>query len=227
MAAHAEQLLLKKEKKETVSGAIVTMPSTFTKPLDYSITLLIRTDQHPTLREYVSLPPNSTTEVDPTFNLYPSERLPPPEVDEITLKNSKNDQTMGAPVVSQQYNLGLSKTVSGSYINNLDIPTSLLPGNFGVRVLDNMMPTNLSEVYRERQNTQLYQFACENTSFAIPEMLAQPQSVDYLTDEESDENKGFDVKIPNLDDLIYQFEGADETIKQATEALQLRAADLK
>lgn len=58
-------------------------------------------------------------------------------------------------------------------------------------------------------------------------MLQNPKSVDYLTDDESDENKGFEVKIPSLDDLIYQFEGADDTIKQATEALQLRAADLK
>ena len=40
------------------------------------------------------------------------------------------------PVVSQTYMLGLSKTVSGSYVNNLDLPTGLLPGNFGVRVVD-------------------------------------------------------------------------------------------
>jgi hypothetical protein len=50
-------------------------------------------------------------------------------------------------------------------------------------------------------------------------MLQNPKSVDYLTDDESDENKGFEVKIPSLDDLIYQFESADDTIKQATEAL--------
>ena len=40
------------------------------------------------------------------------------------------------PVVSATYMLGLSKTVSGSYINNLDVPTGLLPGNFGVRTID-------------------------------------------------------------------------------------------
>lgn len=53
-------------------------------------------------------------------------------------------------MISSSYNLGLSKTVSGSYINNLDIPTYLMPGNFGVRVIDNMMPTSLSDVYRDR-----------------------------------------------------------------------------
>jgi hypothetical protein len=41
-----------------------------------------------------------------------------------------------APVVSSTYMLGLSKTVSGSYVNNLDLPTALLPGNFGARVVD-------------------------------------------------------------------------------------------
>ena len=51
--------------------------------------------------------------------------------------------------------LGLSKTVSGSYVNNLDLPTGLLPGNFGVRVVDQMMPTSLSDVYRDRRNMQL------------------------------------------------------------------------
>ena len=58
-------------------------------------------------------------------------------------------------------------------------------------------------------------------------MMQQPKGVDYLTDDESDENKGFEVKIPSLDDLIFQFEGGDETIKQATESLNLRNADLK
>ena len=51
--------------------------------------------------------------------------------------------------------LGLSKTASGSYVNNLDIPTALLPGNFGVRVIDQMMPTNLSDVHRDRRSTMV------------------------------------------------------------------------
>ncbi len=87
MAAMEQAKLLKKDKKEVASGAIVNMPSSFTKPLDYSIELLIRTDQHPTLREYESLPTTSYTEVDPHFNLYPVERNPVEVVDEICLKN--------------------------------------------------------------------------------------------------------------------------------------------
>ena len=65
IAAHEEAKLLKKDKKDVVSGAIVSMPNSFTKPFDYSISLLIRTDQHPTLREYVSMRNSSSTEVDP------------------------------------------------------------------------------------------------------------------------------------------------------------------
>lgn len=44
MAAFEQAKLVKKDKKDVVSGAIVNMPSSFTKPLDYSIELLIRTD---------------------------------------------------------------------------------------------------------------------------------------------------------------------------------------
>ena len=70
--AHETQKLLKKDKKEVVSAAIVEMPQGFLKPFDYSVDLLIRSDQHPTLREYKKLPGSSTTEVDPEYQLYPS-----------------------------------------------------------------------------------------------------------------------------------------------------------
>jgi hypothetical protein len=50
MNAHEQMEMLKLNKKEVVSGANVAMPSSFLKPLDYSIDLLVRT--HPTLRMY-------------------------------------------------------------------------------------------------------------------------------------------------------------------------------
>ncbi len=53
MEAHEEMELLKQEKKSIVSGAIVEMPDSFLKPLDYSVDLVLRGDRHPTLREYV------------------------------------------------------------------------------------------------------------------------------------------------------------------------------
>jgi len=74
MEAHEQMALLKQEKKDIVSGAIVNMPSSFLKPLDYSVDLVLRGDRHPTLREYVALPGSSSTEVDPEFALYPLRR---------------------------------------------------------------------------------------------------------------------------------------------------------
>ena len=140
-----------------MSGAIVEMPKGFLKPFDYSIDLLIRSDQHPTLREYVRMPTSSSTEVDPEFKLFPTQRKRLHAMDEIELKKQSVARQIGnnPPVVSQTYMMGLSKTVSGSYVNNLDVPTALLPGNFGCRVLDNMMPSNLSDVHRDRRSTMI------------------------------------------------------------------------
>ena len=69
-----------------MSGAIVEMPKGFLKPFDYSIDLLIRSDQHPTLREYVRMPTSSSTEVDPEFKLFPTQRKRLHAMDEIELK---------------------------------------------------------------------------------------------------------------------------------------------
>ena len=70
MAAHVQMELLKQSEKDIVSGANVAMPRNFTKPLDYSIDLLIRT--HPTLRQYQQQVASS--EVDPAYHLYPNKR---------------------------------------------------------------------------------------------------------------------------------------------------------
>lgn len=54
LAAHEQAELLKQKKADSVSGAIVKMPAGFLKQMDYSVDLLLRPDQHPTLRGYVS-----------------------------------------------------------------------------------------------------------------------------------------------------------------------------
>ena len=46
----------------------------------------------------------------------------------------------------------LTKSVGGAVINTLDVSTQSVPGNFGVRVIESM-PTNLSDIWRERKNT--------------------------------------------------------------------------
>jgi hypothetical protein len=163
MEAHEQMALLKQDKKDIVSGAVVHMPASFLKPLDYSVDLVLRGDRHPTLREYIGLPASSSTEVDPEFALYPLKRSRIEQKDEYELKNQVVAKKLGGQpgLTSATYAMGLSKTVSGCYVNNLDVPTQLLPGNFGVRILDGMMPTSLSDVYRERRSTAVQSFVCD------------------------------------------------------------------
>lgn len=109
--------------------------------------------------------------------------------DEIELKKQSVARLIDGqpPKVSATYMMACTKTQSGSYINNLDVPTGLLPGNFGVRVIDQMMPTNLSDVHRDRRSTQVHNFTCDNRPWEVPQPLEAPQEVDYLTDDESDD----------------------------------------
>lgn len=221
---------MKKPSKDIVSKAIVEMPCTFAKPLDYSVDLLLRSDQHPSLREYISIPAQQTSEVDPAFALYPQVRNPLQAKDEIELRMKKlgtNANQETHPQVSATYSLGLAKTVSGSFVNNLDIPTALLPGNFGARVVDGILSTNQSDVYRERKNTHVTSFVCDNSSLQVPALLPAPAKVDYLTDDESDDNAGFELKVPSLDDLIHEFEKEDDMIQKTTEDFKSHLYDLK
>lgn len=135
MDAHAQMELLKQNKKDIVSKANVAMPSSFVKPLDYSVDLLVR--NHPTLREYINQ--EACTEVDPEYSLYPRPRPRIQPKDEIELKNFKNEE-------GKKFLATLTKSVSGQFINNNDVPVHDLPGNFGVRVIETM-PTNLREVF--------------------------------------------------------------------------------
>ena len=95
-------------------------------------------------------------EVDPEYHLYPYKRERIEPKDEIFLRN----HAVGGG------NLTMTRTVAGSFINNLNVPTNNLPGNFGVRTIETM-PTNLSEIWRERKNTQLG-FLCDPSRGEIP-----------------------------------------------------------
>lgn len=44
--------------------------------------------------------------------------------------------------------------------------------------------------------------------------MEKPDQNDYLTDEESDEGADFEVKVPELDQLIDQFELEDEVVQE-------------
>lgn len=99
-------------------------------------------------------------------------------MDEIALKKQsvvkdmKEKGTMH--IVSQTYTMGMTKNMSGSYLNCLNVPTGLLPGNFGCRVIDGMMPTDLSTVHKDRKTTLANNFVCDSDRFKIPAMLSEP-----------------------------------------------------
>lgn len=61
----------------------------------------------------------------------------------------------------------------------------------------------------------------------MPSLLANPLKVDYLTDEESDEETGFSIKIPELTDLLTEFEKDDDSLFKAAEAIKQVKADHK
>ena len=53
-----------------------------------------------------------------------------------------------------------------------------------------------------------------------------PQEVDYLTDDESDEGT-FELKVPDLDDMIKNFEEGDDTLAKEEEEFKAHLKDLK
>jgi hypothetical protein len=55
-------------------------------------------------------------------------------------------------------------------------------------------------------------FNCDARKALVPELKQRPDKNDYLTDEESDEANDFELKIPELKDLLDQFEKEDDIV---------------
>lgn len=214
MAAHEQMELLKSAKKDIVSAANVAMPPSFVKPLDYSVDLLVRT--HPTLREYCKQ--LSCAEVDAEYHLHPLPKGRIQPKDEIELKNAKKDEDVS-------FVKTLSKSISGAFVNTTDVPTYDLPGNFGVRVIETM-PTDLRNVFIDQRSNIELGYTCDSRRAVVPALLEKPDHNDYLTDEESDEAADFEVKVPELDQLLGQFENDDEVILGLNETQKMYAKDL-
>jgi hypothetical protein len=75
-----------------------------------------------------------------------------------------------------------------------------------------MMPSDLHVVHKDRKSTLCNNFICDSDRFTVPNFLKQPNQVDYLTDEESDDGNGFELKVPSLKDLLTEFELGDEVL---------------
>ena len=206
--------LLKQKTKDVVSGANVDMPQGLLKPLDYSIDLIIRT--HPTLREYQNQ--LNSTETDPEYTLYPKPRDREEMKDEVLLKNAKKEKDVS-------FARSLTRTRGGAVVNEMAISGQEMPGNFGIRVIETM-PTNVRDVYiQQRKNLDL-DYNCDYRINEVPSSLPQPDVNDYLTDEDTDDAPDFSVKVPDLQELLNQFED-DETIKEHNDNNQATLDDMK
>ena len=61
------------------------------------------------------------------------------------------------------------------------------------------------------------EYRCDYRISNVPALLPKPDVNDYLTDEESGEDAGFEVKVPVLDELVAQFEKGDGVIDELNE----------
>ncbi len=96
-----------------------------------------------------------------------------------------------------------------------------------MRVIETM-PTNLSDVWRERKTTQSGMTGLQfMDQFKVPQLLPAPLKVDYPTDEDSDDNAGFSIKVPELADLINEFEKDDDALFKAADNIKQAKADHK
>lgn len=86
------------------------------------------------------------------------------------------------------------------------------------------MPTNIRAVYVQQRNNLILEYKCDYRYQFVPELLPKPDENDYLTDEESDEAGDFELKMPELDQLIEQFEN-DENLNKREEQIKTHFRD--
>lgn len=89
------------------------------------------------------------------------------------------------------------------------------------------MPTELQVVHKDRKTTLLNTYVCDIDRFECPELLSEPNKVDYLTDEESDDQAGFELKVPALKDLLNEFEMGDDVLATREMEIKQHLTDFK
>lgn len=107
--------------------------------------------------------------------------------------------------------------------NDIDCLVADLPGNVGIRVID-PLPVNSVELFKERKIVK-DGLTCDRTLERHPKILEDPNEVDYPSEEDSDDDVEFDLKIPDLNDLINEFEKEDEVLHEIASKKDERARD--
>lgn len=89
------------------------------------------------------------------------------------------------------------------------------------------MPSDLSHVHRDRRSTLTQSLICEaGQGWKVPSLIHKAEKTDYLTDDESDEAAGFELKIPNLEELINEFEVGDDVMIALESGIKEKQSDL-
>ena len=154
------------------------------------------------MREYV--------ETDVEFNIYTREKIRPEIRDEFYLRNFKMSDN-GYKIINDNH------TVGGAFINTLDVIPQVLPGNFGFRLLE-QYNSEFSRFFRLRRTVQITQ-TCLEFIFRYPAELQVPDKSDYPDGEEDEEGREepFSIKVPDLSDLINEFEKDDDFLYRQRE----------
>ena len=189
------------------------MPRSFNRPILYDVDLLIRF--HPVIRNFLRL--MGSTEADPDYYLA---GLPRPRLeirDELYMQTNKSKYNFDS-ALSTDYPgykvVNMNRSVGGSYLNTLDVECAQLPGNYGVRLVESF-PSMFALDYRHRKSVSKGQ-KCLEDIYKVPDILLSPAKTDIPpededSEEEVDHNKmPFTIKIPDLKDLINEFERDDD-----------------
>ena len=92
--------------------------------------------------------------------MFPIQRERPFAKDEIELKNPIDD-------FDQKLINSLSKNITGSLIDQIDVPTFNLPGIFGIKILENM-PYNIRDVYLQIHQNKEIGASCDPRLSIVP-----------------------------------------------------------
>jgi hypothetical protein len=67
----------------------------------------------------------------------------------------------------------------------------------------------------------------DKTLEIIPDLQEAPRDADYPSEEDSDDQNDFDLKVPDLGDLINEFEKDDDVLNKLEEDKKKNEEDLK
>ena len=101
------------------------------------------------------------------------------------MKNPKDDEDL--KLINS-----LSKNITGSLIDQIEVSNFDLPGIFGIKILENM-PINLRDVYSYPFQNKDLGAPCDPRLSIIPNLIDTESVIEYIPEEDSDFANEFEV----------------------------------